>query len=480
MLERKTSWIDGKPLSEPAGTLNPTINPANGEVLALIADATAEEVDSAVRVAERLFVRGDWRKMPTSKRSQTLISLANLIRTNAEELAQLESKNAGKTIADARDEIQYGANILQFFAGILPAFCGETAPVSGNGTGLVFREPVGVCGLIVPWNFPFVVTLWKVAPALAMGNSVVLKPAPATPLTALRLAELAQEAGIPDGVLNVVFGGAEVGRALSLHPLVRKISFTGSTKTGKEVMKMAAEGVKRVSLELGGKSASLVFADADVERAANSIWSVFANAGQDCCARSRMLVQREVYDRFVECFVEHTRSIRIGNPQADDTQMGCLISSQQRERVAGYVAQGKSAGAKLCLGGEVPKGEEFDRGSFYLPTVFSEVTPDMVIAQEEIFGPVVSILPFDTEEEGVALANGTPYGLSGSVWTRDIARALRVARAVESGVISINTSSSVHLEMPFGGFKQSGMGRELSSHALEYYSELKSVFISAE
>ncbi len=296
MPELKTCWIDGKALPNPIGEVNPTINPASGETLAQIADATAEEVDLAVRAADRVFARGDWRKMPTSKRSQTLINLANLIRANAEELAQLESRNAGKTITDARDEIQYGANILQFFAGILPAFCGETAPVSGNGIGLVFREPVGVCGLIVPWNFPFVVTLWKVAPALAMGNSVVLKPAPATPLTALRLAELAQEAGIPDGVLNVVFGGAEVGRSLVLHPLVRKVSFTGSTRTGKEVMRMAAEGVKRVSLELGGKSASLVFADANVEKAAETVWSVFANAGQDCCARSRMLIQREVYN----------------------------------------------------------------------------------------------------------------------------------------------------------------------------------------
>jgi betaine-aldehyde dehydrogenase len=294
------------------------------------------------------------------------------------------------------------------------------------------------------------------------------------------MAELAQEAGVPDGVFNVVFGGAEVGRSLVQHPLLRKVSFTGSTRTGKEVMKMAADGIKRVSLELGGKSASIVFADADIEKAANSVWSVFANAGQDCCARSRMLVQRAVYAEYIERFVENVRQIRLGDPQDDATQMGCLISEAQRERVAGYVQQGKAQGAKLCAGGASLSGDLFDKGSFYAPTVFSDVSPEMVIAQEEIFGPVAGILPFDTEEEAIRIANATPYGLSGSLWTRDVARALRVARQVEAGVLSINTNSSVHLGMPFGGFKQSGIGRELSPHALECYSELKSVFISAE
>ncbi len=480
MSEWKTCWVEGKSLTSPQGETALVLNPATGETVATVAEATALEVDSAVNAAHRAFASGVWRKASPSNRSKTLHRLAELVRTHAEELAQLESRPAGKTITDSRDEIRYSANIIQYYAGILPTFGGEVPAVSANGTGLVFREPIGVCGLIVPWNFPLVVALWKIAPALAMGNSIVVKPAPATPLTVLRLAELAQEAGLPDGVFNVVLGGAEVGRTLVQHPLTRKVSFTGSTRAGKEVMKMAADGIKRVSLELGGKSASIVFADANVEKAANTLWSVFANAGQDCCARSRMLVQRPVYNEYVERFVENTRKIRLGLPQEDTTEMGCLISYAQRERVDGLVQQGKAQGAKLCLGGGVPTGAEFANGSFYEPTVFADVTPDMVIANEEIFGPVASILPFDTEEEAIQIANATQYGLSGSVWTRDIARALRLVREVEAGVISVNTSSSVHLEMPFGGMKQSGTGRELSHHALEHYSELKSVFISAE
>jgi betaine-aldehyde dehydrogenase len=314
-----------------------------------------------------------------------------------------------------------------------------------------------------------------------MGNTVVIKPAEWTPLTALRLGELALEAGFPPGVVNVTPGlGPVAGAALARHPLVRKISFTGSTATGAQIMRMAADDIKRVSLELGGKSPSLVFADADMEKAAGSVMSVYGNTGQDCCARSRYLVERSIYAEFVERFVERSRAVKIGDPQDESTEIGPLASPVQRERVEGYVRQGREQGAKLLLGGGAPQDAAFARGCYYEPTVFADVTPDMTIAQKEIFGPVVAIMPFDTEEEAIRLANSTPYGLSGSVWTRDIGRALRVVRAMETGVISVNSSSSVHLEMPFGGFKQSGTGRELGPTALEHFSELKSVFIAAE
>jgi betaine-aldehyde dehydrogenase len=314
-----------------------------------------------------------------------------------------------------------------------------------------------------------------------MGNTVVLKPAEWTPLSALRLAELAKTAGFPDGVINVVPGlGPVAGAALASHPGVRKISFTGSTATGTKILKMAADGVKRVSLELGGKSASVVFADADLDKAAASHMSVFGNTGQDCCARSRYLVERSVFEPFVERFVENARKVRVGDPQDENTELGPLVTPAHRERVDGFVQRGKAEGATALTGGGPLRSDFFDKGCYYAPTVFTNVTPDSVLGQQEVFGPVVAILPFDTEAEAIRLANATPYGLSGSLWTRDVARALRVSRAMECGVLSVNSSSSVHLEMPFGGMKQSGFGRELGPAALEHYSDWKSVFIAEE
>jgi betaine-aldehyde dehydrogenase len=455
--------------------------PATGEILARVAKAGPEDAGRAVAAAKRSWEQGDWRRATPSQRAKVLLDLAGRIRAAAGELAILETRNTGKPITEARGEIEMGADCFQYYAGLIPAFGGRTVPVSAPGTGLTFREPIGVCALIVPWNFPFAIATWKVAPALAMGNSVVLKPASATPLTALRLAELAAEAGLPPGVLNVLTGpGGAVGETLVRHPDVRKISFTGSTEVGSQVMRWAADDIKRVSLELGGKSASLLFADADLEKAGASISGSFGNAGQDCCARSRILVERPIYGEIVERFVEHTRALRLGDPLDEETQIGSLISPQHRDKVHAYVQRGLEQGAKLCLGGHAKTGGAFDRGSFYEPAVFRDVTPEMIIAQEEIFGPVVAILPFDTEEEAIQLANATMYGLSGSIWTRDISRALRVARAVETGVLSVNSSWSVHLEMPFGGVKRSGVGRDLGPSALEHYSEQKSVFIAAE
>jgi len=473
--------IDGARVPSASGATVPVRNPATGAVLAYVAQAGVEDAHSAVEAAQRSYAAGSWRRATVAERARVLLRLADLIRANAEELARLESSNVGKPIGESRGEIAMGADCFQFYAGQIPSFGGHTVPVSAPGTGLTFRESVGVCVLIVPWNFPFAITTWKVSPALAMGNSVVVKPASATPLSALRLGELALEAGLPPGVLNILPGpGGAVGTALVTHPAVRKISFTGSTEVGAGVMRLAADDIKRVSLELGGKSANIVFADADLAKAGAAIFSVFGNAGQDCCSRSRVLVERLVYNEFVERYVERTRALRIGDPLDDATEIGSLISPEHRAKVDAYVRKGVEQGAKLCIGGAIKRGGMYDAGSFYEPAVFADVTPDMVIAQEEIFGPVVSIIPFDSEEEAIKLANGSIYGLSGSLWTRDIGRALRVVRAVETGVISVNTGWSVHMEMPFGGVKRSGVGRELGPSALEHYSEQKSVFISDE
>jgi betaine-aldehyde dehydrogenase len=474
-------WINGERVPARSGKSAPVLNPATGGVLARVAQGGPEDIGAAVTAAKRSFEVGEWRRATAAERARVLLRLAEGIRAAAEELAALESRNVGKPIQEARGEVEMGASCFQYYAGLIPAFGGRTVPVGAPGMGLTFREPVGVCGLIVPWNFPFAITTWKVAPALALGNSVVLKPASATPLTALRLAELAAEAGVPPGVLNVVPGpGGAAGSALIEHPDVRKIAFTGSTEVGTEVMRRAANDIKRVSLELGGKSANLIFADADLEKAGASISGALGNAGQDCCARSRVLVERPVYEEIVERFVERARALRVGDPLDDAPEMGSLISTEHRDKVDGWVRRGVEEGARLCTGGRAMQGDPYDRGSFYEPAVFRDVRPEMAIAQEEIFGPVVAILPFDTEEEAIRLANGTIYGLSGSLWTRDVGRALRVARAVETGVISVNSSWSVHLEMPFGGVKRSGVGRELGPSALEHYSEWKSVFIAEE
>lgn len=473
-------FIDGKNCEGVDRTRATITNPATGAAIASVAQAGSDDGDNAVKAAQRAFENGDWRKATPAARGVVLRKIAELIRANAEELALLETHQVGKPISDSRGEVGACAAFFDYYAGVIPTFGGETIPVSSNGTALTFREPVGVCAQIIPWNFPIVIAGWKAAPALAMGNSIVVKPAPATPLTAIRLAEIALEAGLPPGVFNVIPGGDETGAALTRHPGIRKISFTGSTSVGKEVMRAAASNIKRVSLELGGKSASIVFADADLEKVAAGVSCVFDNAGQDCCARSRMLIERPIYNQFIEKFVENTRKLKMGDVMDPATQFGSLISKEHRARVDGYVKQGIEQGAKLILGGKSAAGGVFDAGAFYEPTVFADTTPDMTIVREEIFGPVVCMMPFDTEEEAIRLANDSAYGLSGSLWTRDIARVFRVVRALQTGVISVNCHSSVHKELPFGGFKESGMGKELGIAALEHYSELKSVFISAD
>ena len=446
------------------------LNPATEEPIAELEQAGVEETDAAVARAREALP--GWRRVAPADRARLLRRLATLVEEHAEELSLIESQNVGKPISGARGEVGMVAQVFHFYAGAVDKHYGQTIPVAG-GVAATFREPLGVVGLIVPWNFPLNITSWKVGPALACGNTIVLKPAELTPLSALRLGELALDAGIPDGVFNVLVGkGSLVGQRLIEHPDVAKIGFTGSTEVGRKVMQGAAGTIKRVTLELGGKSANVIFADADLEKAATAApYAVFDNAGQDCCARSRILVQKQVYDQFLDYLIEATRGVKVGDPRDEATEMGPLISAQHRETVASFLTDD----VDLAFRGEAPEGP-----GFWFPCTLVEATNDDRVAREEVFGPVAAIIPFDDEADAVRIANDTPYGLSGSIWTRDGARALRVTRALDVGVLSVNSNSSVRVSTPFGGFKQSGFGRELGMQALDGYSEVKNVFISTD
>ena len=447
------------------------LNPATEEVVDRIEPATAEDADAAVARAKKAFPA--WRDLAPADRSRLLRRLADALESERENLAQLESRDTGKPINDARGEMGMVADTFHYYAGMPERLLGDTIPVSG-GVDVTFREPLGVVGLIVPWNFPLTIASWKMAPALAAGNTIVLKPAELTPLTALEFERIAREAGIPEGVVNVLVGpGSVVGQRLVEHEDVAKVAFTGSTAVGRGIMAGASGTIKRVTLELGGKSANIVFADADLERAAASApGAVFGNAGQDCCARSRILVQKDVFDEFLDRMKPAVEGLRVGDPLDEATEMGPLISADHRERVAAYVPEG----APVAFRGGAPEGSGF----WFPPTVLAPVSNEDKAAREEIFGPVVAVIPFDDEDDAVRQANDTPYGLSGSVWTENGAKALRVARRVETGVLSINSNTSVRVATPFGGFKQSGVGRELGPHALDHYTEVKNVYISTE
>ena len=468
-------FINGELVESQSGDLRKLTEPASGESLARVAMAGPEDIERAVESA-RAALGGAWAKTPANERSRLLHALADAIQANRKELAELEARNVGKAISSVKAELGQGVENFRFYASAIASIRGETRPIGGSLLYYSLREPVGVVGAIVPWNYPLMMATWKLAPALAAGCTVVLKPDPATPLTALRIAQLAAEVGIPDGVVNVVPGdGPTTGAQLVRHPGVDKVAFTGSTQTGGEIMRLAGETLKRVSLELGGKSPNIVFADANLADAIpSSVWSIYYSAGQSCEARSRVLVEQSVYDEFVSQFAEKARALKVGDPLDAETQMGSLISTTHRDKVHRFVATGRDEGAEVVAGGEPVDG----KGAFYPPTVLANVDNRMVVAQEEIFGPVVTVIPFADEREAIAIANDTKYGLFATVWTGDPARGHRLAARIKAGEIGINTPYTAFPGIPFGGYKQSGFGRELGLETLDMYLETKSVLVS--
>ena len=477
----KKMLIGGKWVDAASGKTFATVNPATAETLAMVAEGDAEDVNRAVEAARKAFDDGPWPHMKPAERTKVLLKVADLIDKHRDELAQLETLDNGKTLFESRNvDIPGAAETFRYYAGWPTKIYGETNPSDPSFFNYTLREPVGVCGQVIPWNFPLLMAAWKLGPALACGNTVILKPAEQTPLTALRLGELLLEAGVPEGVINIVPGyGPTAGAAIANHPQVDKVAFTGSTEVGKEILKASAGNLKRVSLELGGKSPNIVFVDADQNAAAaGAFMGIFFNQGQVCCAGSRLFVEQKMYDQFVDTLSSSAASIKQGPGLDKDARLGPLVSQEQYERVLGYIDIGKKEGAQVKVGGEA--NSELGKGYFVKPTVFANVNNSMRVAQEEIFGPVVTAIPFKDEEDVVRQANNTIYGLAAGVWTKDVSKAHRISRALRAGTVWVNCYNQLDPISPFGGYKQSGFGRELGHYALELYTQIKSVWLKLE
>ena len=474
--------IDGQMVDAASGETFETVSPATNEVIGRVAKAGKEDVDRAVAAARKAFDDGRWSRMTPLERSNRMRKVAQIIRERVDELAELETLNCGKIIVESRADVLNSANCIEYYANLTGQIWGETIPMNGPLFDYTVREPIGVCAQIIPWNFPLLMAAWKIAPALAAGNTIVLKPASNTPITAVILGQICLEAGIPDGVLNVLTGpGRVIGAALCEHPDVDKVAFTGETETGREILRMSAGTIKKVSLELGGKSPNIVFPDADVDEAVRgSLFAVFTNAGQRCTARTRLFLHESIHDKFMADFVAQTAKIRIGDPLDWETQMGPVISPTQCNRVLSFVEKARSEGADLAHGGRKVDTGELKAGNFVEPTIFDQVSNDMTIAQEEVFGPVLSVIPFKEEEEVIALANNVIYGLAATIWTNDLKCAHNLAAAIRAGNVSINYPTVNPPEAPFGGYKQSGIGRELSRHALDLYTQVKNVVVNLD
>jgi betaine-aldehyde dehydrogenase len=472
--------IGGKSVPSVTGETFETVSPTTNQPIAFVPKAGLADVELAVNAARDAFDNGPWPRMTPLERSRILHKIAAILRERIDELSTIETMNCGKIIVESRGDVNASANCFEYYASVATQLWGEQIPMNGPLLDYTLREPIGVCAQIVPWNFPLLMAAWKLAPALAAGNTLVLKPASVTPITAIILGEICREAGVPDGVVNVLTGpGAEIGEALVASPLVDKVAFTGETSTGRRIMSIASGTIKKVTLELGGKSPNIVYPDADLDEAVNgSLFAIYTNAGQRCTARTRLFLHRDIHDQFISTFVERARKIRVGDPLEWETQMGPVISPKQRDKVISYCEIAQEDGAQLLTGGRRLPEEALAAGNFVEPTVFGGVTSDMRLAQEEVFGPILAVIPFSTDDEVVKMANSTIYGLAATIWTNDIKRAHTLARRIQSGNISINYPTVNPPEAPFGGYKQSGIGRELSRHVMDLYTQVKNVVVN--